>query len=96
MCVRCKAVRLYITTLRIPLSSVAVGDALVVGQPGVDVGLPLHLLDELPVLPRDGVVVGAVRHGRPPEGLVRVTVLEARPMRRARRVQHHGAPQAQI
>ena len=80
----------------IPLCPVPVGDAVVVGQPCVDVGLPLDLLDELPVLPRDGVVVGAVRHGRPPEGLVREPVLEARPLRRARRVQHHGTAQAHI
>ena len=68
-----------------PLCPIAVGGD---GPSGVDIGVLLDLLDEPPVLPRDGLVVGAVRHGRPPEGLVRVAVLEARPLRRPRNVQH--------
>ena len=59
------------------------------GRPRVDVGVPLHLLDELPVLPRDGVVLGAVGHRRPPERLVREPLLGARVLRR-RRVQRGG------
>ena len=68
-----------------PLSPIAVGGD---GSSGVDIGVLLDLLDEPPVFPRDGLVVGAVRHGRTPEGLVRVAVLEARPLRRPRNVQH--------
>ena len=67
----------------IPLSPIAVDD----GHSGVDIGVLLHLLDKLPVLPRDGVIVGAVGHGRPPKRLVREPVLVARLLRR-RRVQH--------